>query len=115
MEEKHVHKTSWLAVASLSLGLLAFLSSYLFIYMAAWVSATIKYFPWQLDILLSYFPQVQNTMIIISSLIGLAALLTGIPAVGRVKGKSPMGVAGIILGALAILGGYPLLLLVLLW
>jgi hypothetical protein len=44
-----------------------------------------------------------------STLIGLAAMEAGIVAMNRARVKSRMGLAGILLGVLAFLGGFPLL------
>ena len=113
MEEKPVRKTDRAAVASLCLGLLAFLSSFLFFYMVGWISSITEYFPWQLEILFNFAQKNLEILILLSSLIALAALATGINAGGGAKGRNRMAWAGILLGVLSYLGGFPMLYIML--
>ena len=107
MEEKPVRRSNWMAVASLCLGILGFMTSLLlYILFENWLIPGFDPF--------SFLPDWYVTLINsiwFSSLAGLTGLILGIISYRRTTVSRRIARAGIILCILAILGGLPSLIL----
>ena len=103
MEGKPVRRSNGLAVASFCLGLVGFLTSGLFLYPLVHGS----------DLFGSLVHKIYiGSCTALSSGCGLVGLIAGIVFLTTAGRKSKLATAGIILSILAILGGYPFMLLI---
>ena len=105
MEEQPVRKSNWMAVTSLCLGILGFITSFGFMLILDLLIPNLYRY---LDFLPNWF---DTFSLYISSFIGVIGLIVGIIGLERAEGKDRIAKFGIAFSALSIFLGLPLVLL----
>jgi hypothetical protein len=104
LEEKPIQKSNGLAVGSLCMGILGFITSILFL----WILESF-FVPNLSDSLLPEWLLLVLGWPVSSSLIGLIGISLGIISLKKTTVSNRIAKAGIIFGVLALLGGFPLI------